>query len=46
MQATRIDMPMQLVEMLMANAPDTALLDDVKAAIIELDSRFITRPVY
>ena len=39
MQATRIDMPMQLVEMLMANVPDTALLDDVKAAIIELDSR-------
>ena len=39
MQATRIDMPLQLLEMVQANALDIALLDDVKAALIELDSR-------
>eukprot|EP00439_Symbiodinium_sp_Y106_P032008 s3741_g3.t2 len=39
MQATRIDMPLQLLEMVQANVLDIALLDDVKTALIELDSR-------
>ena len=38
-QATRIDMPMQLAETVKASALDAALLSDVKAAIVELDSR-------
>ena len=43
MQATKIELPAQLVDMVTATSPDAAVLDDVKAAIIELDSRLHRR---